>query len=172
MAGQGKRAYLIKNKIQGKQQKGSLHFCASEGHRKQGKLGDRKMAWWVKYLPHEADDLRVLQNPNKGRNQLPASHLPFEYCVTCVHAPHTQSKVIFKNGADGQKADGQRDRKGDRTADSRSTRHKSPMVGPFILACRVESRGGDDVYRDWSLSLSHWCREAFLVSQVIYSGLD
>lgn len=92
--------------------------------------------------------------------------------VSHVCMPPPQSKVIFKNGADGQKADGQRDRKGDSTADSRSTRHKSPMVGPFNLACRVESRGGDDVYRDRSLSLSHWCREAFLVSQVIYSGLD
>ena len=90
MAGQGKQAQLRTNELQGKQQKGP---CTSVPVKdtEQGKWEDRRMAWWVKYLPHEADGLCVTRTQIKVEgNQLTASHLPHEYCVTCAHAPHTE----------------------------------------------------------------------------------
>lgn len=67
------------------------------------------MAWWVKYLPHEADGLCVTRTQIKVEgNQLPAS------TVSHVRMPPTQSKVIFKNGADSQRAKGLADEQRDR----------------------------------------------------------
>lgn len=88
--------------------------------------------------------------------------------VSHVRMPPTQSKVIFKNVADGQEL---KALQMDRETEGRQTQGRGAS-DTFKLACQVESRGGDDGWRNWSLSLSHWWREAFRGLQVTYSGLD
>lgn len=100
----------------------------------QGKWEDRRMAWWVKYLPHEADGLCVARTQIKVEgNQLPASHLPHEYCVTCAHAPPHRVKSFLKMG---QMARELKALQMDRGTEGRQTQGRGAS-DTFKLACQV-----------------------------------